>query len=273
VRVDQALAAAGRSVRAPSERVAADSPRAVARPQPSEPAVTRRGAWRDQLCAWAEATLAAPGGAAELPSETPVGQLADRLALGPGATRGLALLYAIWLLGRAEEGLPAATVAAVVGSEAELGADGQGWLEAFGRGQLAPLVLYRRGRTRLRRRVAHFLDGEPVRVKVVSGASDPVEPLDATSVVSVSGAEAAEIGDALARHFGRDLALVELGEPDRRTVAALLLEARLVGAVPVLLGARDFELWGDLLDGQLALIAVDGPCPESLQHLPQLTLA
>jgi hypothetical protein len=239
--------------------------------------------WRDALCAWAQAALDARGHAAAAPpidEATPLGLAIARLHLQAGSARGLALLYGHWLLGEGARGLSALALAQVIGADGDEPGDEGAWPDALGRGPLARtgVARGRRGRVRLVAVAGRFLDGHAPRIQLVAApaGAQPTE-LGASAVVALDRAELDSHAEGLAKQLGRAVALVALdgldGGRERRRVAAGLVEARLHGALPLLFGGRDPASWVDLLEGDPALVAVDGEVPDELAELPHITLA
>jgi hypothetical protein len=239
-------------------------------------------AWRATLVRWGEAALAAPETANAPPplAGTTVGVAAQHLGLGPVATTLLGLLYAAWLLGCDREGIPVAVVARVIG-------DGAEWREALGRGQLgaAGLVERRRGNVRLCAAAARLLDGQLPRCPTENESRGiPPEPLAGLHLVTIEEDAAPEtLGQELSRRLGRRVTLVDLRpvppEKAGRSLDIGLVEARMYGAVPLILVADD----GQGLEPRLEALAshpspsvlawaTSAPLPPALAELPMLTL-
>ncbi len=236
---------------------------------PGEPAAH----WRDELCDWADKQLAAPRRALETPAPPAESTLATaiaRLALDERAARALALVYGARLLGHA--GVPAATVARALG-ESE-GADEAAWNEALGRGLCGQLGLLRApdGRLTLSAPAARFLDGAPSRVPIVSGGAGDLE-LPGGNVRLDGGAEPLpQIGARLAAQHGYDVALLLVDSPaPARTLASMLVEARLHGAWPVVDVSVKAARWAGALDEGPTVVIVRGEeVPAEIAALPAL---
>jgi hypothetical protein len=239
-------------------------------------------AWRVALVRWGETALAAPeatNAPPPLPGTT-IGVAAQHLELGPVATTMLALLYAAWLLGCDRDGLPVAVVARIIG-------DGAEWREALGGGQLgaAGLVERRRGDVRLCTTAARLLDGELPRCPTENASQGmPPEHLAGLHLIAVEEGVAAEpLGQQLSHLLGRRVTIVDLrsvaaGQAARR-LAVGLIEARMYGAVPLILVAPDWQALESRLaalvplpwPGVLAL-TMSAPLPPTFARLPVLPL-
>jgi hypothetical protein len=143
------LEAARSAAAEPVPMPAMDAPRP--RPITSSPVSRTIANWRAPFVA--AAPQLARGEAIELtiPEDSELEQLASRLELGPTSRRGLAILYALYLIG---ERPAIATLAALLAD----------WREPLGHGELVSHTLIRRGgdgRIELHPAVSHFLDGSP----------------------------------------------------------------------------------------------------------------
>jgi hypothetical protein len=231
------------------------------------------GHWRDELCDWADKQLASPRRALEAPAppeESTLATTVARLALDERSTRALQLLYGARLLG--QPGVPAATVARALG-EGE-SADEAAWDEALGRGLLGQLGLARarEGRLALSRPTGRFLDGAPPRLTILAGAASDAE-LPIGNVRLDGGAEPlAEIGARLAAQYGYDVALVLVeGARPARSLAAMLVEARLHGAWPIVDVSVKAARWASALDEGPTVVVVRGDeVPAAIAALPAL---
>jgi hypothetical protein len=173
-----------------------------------------------------------------------------------------------------------AVVARVIG-------DGAEWREALGRGQLgaAGLVERRRGNVRLCAAAARLLDGELPRCPMENEARGlSPEPLTGLHLVITEEDTAPEsLGQELSRRLGRRVTLVDLRplppEQAGRSLDRGLVEARMYGAVPLVLVASD----GQGLEPRLAALAshpapsvlawaTSDPLPPAFAELPVLTL-
>jgi hypothetical protein len=252
---------------------------AAARPEPSAAEAERTG-WRAALVEWGAAALSSPERGIQPPpldGAAPVVAVCERFRLEPAAVRALALLYAGWLLGHGQEGLPAAQVARAIGEDDD-------WRESLGSGQLARFGIARgrRGRLRLRRVVGRFLDGEPRRVEIVAASAGVGSALPpGGSVVAAGPGESFErLAVRVAAAVGTHLALlvVDAALPPGRLVKRLrdgLFEARMAGAVPLVAWPPGAGIDAALADRRWleagpVILAVQGPCPPSLSGLPEL---
>ena len=278
--------ASARPATSPAGSGATGLPPSIPPASPRDPgkALTAEGtvAWRAALVRWGEASLAAPETAIAPPPlpGTTVGVAAHHLATGPVATTMLALLYAAWLLGCDRDGIPVAVVARIIG-------DGAEWREALGRGQLgaAGRVERRRGNVRLCAAAARLLDGELPRCPTENAAQGiPPEPLWGLHLVDVEeGAAAEPLGQQLSRMLGRRVTIVDLrataADQAVRLLAVGLIEARMYGAVPLILAAPDWQALESRLEALgslpglavLALTMAD-PLPPTFSPLPMLSL-
>lgn len=276
-------------------------PDAGARPIPAGPAdpgaparaaASSPASWREALLAWGMAVLAQPESAHAAPAatDTTLEALAARLRLSGTPRLALDLLYAAWLRGDGALGVPASTVAHAIASVEGRVPDDEAWSEALAQGVLgsARLVRSRGGRLLLRKAVGRFLDGGSPRVQVVrTDSTVPGDVRVGTFRVDLEGAELYEHTLRLARHLGRDLALIDL-DAVRSDAArsdatrsgsvrsgAALLEARVFGLVPLLLasGARPADYLPLLtrMEGDLALLGITGQAPAAIAHLPVMS--
>jgi hypothetical protein len=230
-------------------------------------------AWRDPLVAWGKSALGSPGRAPAPPVErrSELALVVERLQLDLRATTALQLLYASWLLGDADQGVPAATVAHVL--SARDGDAAAAWPEALGQGVLGRSGLARacRGRLRLAPPAGRFLDGAPVVGLQVVGASEGSAsggPVHGTYRVGLPDDRWSEAALRIALQLGRPLALLSADSPH---VQSRLLSARLTGALPFVCGRADAR-FPTPPDGPFTLLAYTGPCPEALANLPAFEL-
>ncbi|MGZ3443630.1 MAG: hypothetical protein ACXVDD_29105, partial [Polyangia bacterium] len=231
------------------------------------------GHWRDELCDWAEKQLASPRRTLEaptLPAESTLTTTVARLALDERATRTLQLLYGARLLGQG--GVPAASVARALG-EGDA-ADEAAWDEALGRGLLGQLGLVRAryGRLALSAPPGRFLDGAPPRLTILAGGASDAE-LPGGNVRLDGGVEPhAEIGARLAAQYGYDVALVLVeGATPARSLASMLVEARLHGAWPIVDVSVKAARWASALDEGPTVVVVRGDeVPAMIAALPAL---
>ncbi|HEY3801827.1 MAG TPA: hypothetical protein VGL61_04435 [Kofleriaceae bacterium] len=188
----------------------------VASPTPTLTPTPTLGNWREALAGFATEILA--GRESELPEPDPDEALAvliKRLQLTTQASRALAMLYALYLVGE-----PAIALAKLAG---ELG----DWTEVLGQGQLAALAMLERagGKVALAGAVGDLLDGAAPREIRIAGGS-PVVPRAGAWRVGRDRRGDAEIEAELISTLER-IAIVE------GRLAPALLEARLHGATAV----------------------------------------
>jgi hypothetical protein len=246
---------------------------AVAAVEALDPLEERTAHWRDELCDWAEKQLAAPRRVFDMPplaDDSTLATVVARLALDDRATRALQLLYGARLLG--QTGVAAATVARALG--AGDAADEAAWDEALGRGLLGQLGLVRArdGRLFLRAPAGRFLDGAPPRLTIVIGGASDAE-LPGGNVRLDGGVEPlAAIGARLAAQYGYDVALVLVeGPTPARSLATMLVEARLHGAWPLVDVSVKAARWAGALDEGPTVVIVRGDeVPAAIAALPAL---
>ncbi len=174
------------------------------------------GSWRDALATFAAALL--DGHDVELPdlgADSELHALGRRLQLTTQASRALAVLYALYLVG--EPAIAIARLAQQLGD----------WTEVLGRGQLGALAMLERtqGTVALAQAVGDVLDGAaPREIRLVGGP--PITPRAGAWRIGREGRSDAEIEAALATTLER-IGIVE------GKLAPALLEARLHGATAV----------------------------------------
>src|SRR5581483_7989740 len=251
-------------------------------PSPADPLHARRtddddeppADWRAALCDWAQVALGTAQRIALPPVDdaSPLGDAVARTGLDAPAACALALLYASWLLGDGERGLPAASIARAVVRAA--GDPERAWAEALGRGALAAAGLVRRraGRLRLRSVTARFLDGAEPRVTITQPASgQPAVPARGLYVLERSDAPLDRLPQALADRLGRGVALV-VPPPASSLPPEPVVEARLHDAVPlVMIGDAAPGDWLEARDALTVLVSLDADAA-GLAHLPTLAL-
>lgn len=138
-------------LRAMREALPAAQPASASTPASTSVSAPRRpGTWRDALATFGDHVLR--NIESELPTmaaDTELGELAQRHELQATARRGLAILYAMYLVG--EPALSLARFARLLGD----------WPEALGQGQLGTLALTEKtgGKVRLAAAVSDALDG------------------------------------------------------------------------------------------------------------------
>ena len=199
--------------------------------------------------------------------------LAVRFQIDMRSKSLLALLYASWLDGEGDRGVPVGVLARALGN------DEDAWIESLAQGRLGQLgwLRSRRGRTRLRGVVGRFLDEAPPRVTLVAPAADAVPavvrvpPLGVVRWELPAGADLAAQVSGLADALNAPVARIDLAAlPAERREAVLvarLLEARLHGALPVIAPAGAAPLDPRVLDGP-ALVVVGDPVPPEWRSLP-----
>jgi hypothetical protein len=231
---------------------------------------------RAELYAWGQSARART---TTTPPPPPQGwkltELAARFHLDMRSRSLLAMLYASWLHGEGDVGLPVGILARALGN------DEDAWVEALGQGRLGEMawVKSRRGRTRLRGVVGRFLDEAAPRVAIIAPPEDaspalvpPAAPALWALPVVVLDAAALEAGAReVAAALGAPVALIDAAAlpADRRdaALASRLLEARLHGALPILAPCEAAPIPPRLLEGP-ALVAVVAPPPAAWRALP-----
>ena len=187
----------------------------------------------------------------------------------------LSLLYAAWLDGAGEEGVPVGVIARALGNDEEA------WVEALAQGRLGRMgwIKTGHGKTRLRGVIGRFLDEAPPRVTLVTPSElDPEQENPPAPIAPPVGLARWHVGDraALAAKVREvaDLVREPVSMIDahalpaarfQRLLATRLLEARLHGALPIVLPTADLDL--QLLDGP-TLLAVDDAMPAAWSALP-----
>ncbi len=197
--------------------------------------------------------------------------LAVRFKLDMPSKSLLALLYASWLDGEGHTGVPVGVVARALGN------DEAAWVEALAQGRIGRMgwLICGRGRTRLRGVVGRFLDDAQPRVALVTPTDQAVAQLVAPAAPALW-----RLPDPAAlEHQVRDLAerlnavvatidVTTLAAARLDTaLAARLLEARLHGALPILVGAEASPFEPRLLEGPM-LIASPLPAWRALPVWP-----
>jgi hypothetical protein len=263
-------------VAAPPRRTAPDA-RTSAGDEPRSRSRAELYAWGQSARARTTATPPPP------PQGWKITELATRFHIDMRSRSLLALLYASWLHGEGDVGLPVGVLARALGN------DEDAWVEALGQGRLGELgwVRSRRGRTRLRGAIGRFLDEAAPRVAIVappyeatseagSQASAVLVPPAAPAVWVLPGTA---LDAAVLESGARDVAAA-LAAPvavidaaalpaDRRAaaLASRLLEARLHGALPIVVPSDAAPIAPRLLEGP-ALVAVVAPLPATWRALP-----
>jgi hypothetical protein len=154
-----------------------------------------------------------------------------------------------------------------------LGNDEQAWIEALAQGRLGRLGWIRsdHGRTRLRATIGRFLDESKPRVTIIAPTTDASgthEPPTAPAVwrdaiTDLADEQVRELADACRL----PIALIDVDALPASRLEARIFEARLHGALPLLLvpDARLLDI--AKLSGAL-LLAVHGPAPSTLPSWP-----
>lgn len=183
----------------------------------------------------------------------------------------LALLYASWLDGDGRTGLPVGIIARVLGNDEEA------WIEALAQGRLGRMgwIRSRYGRTRLRPTLGHFLDELTPRIAIVEpdGESDlAVEPPAGPARLQLlDGVELADQLRDLARGLKSPVASIDMNTLPvmrrERALAERLFEARLHGALPVVVPAAGAPFDPKVLEGP-ALLAIRGQPLPPWEELP-----
>jgi hypothetical protein len=217
---------------------------------------TAHANWRSALCEWAQH----PNATAPPEPDDTLARAIARLGLSPGGARALALLYGQWLLGDGDRGVALHTLAQIAAGEGD-----DGWREALLQETLgrARICRVRGGRVKLREFAARFLDGRASKLQIVQPpAGATAQPL--TTSHRIDGIPSPE---DFAQKLARAIAVIPAGT--KKEVEPQLAEARLVEAVPLVLGAGDDD-WSELASQQILLVAVDEDAPLGLQKLPAL---
>jgi len=218
----------------------------TAAPPSKEPAIRvlgeePRSRSRAELCAWSDNVRARHSTAPPPPPQVwNLTTLAHRFGIDLRSRTLIALLYAAWLDGDGRKGLPVAHIARALGN------DELAWIEALAQGRVGRLgwIRSKLGRTRLHPQVGRFLDEAPPHVKLVAPGVDTaksLEPPTSPSLWRTAGEGAVhDRVPALASACGMAIAEIDLDaiRPDRfeKVLGDRLLEARLHGALPVLVG-------------------------------------
>ncbi|MEO8845355.1 MAG: hypothetical protein ABI591_29645 [Kofleriaceae bacterium] len=248
----------------------------TAMPPSKEPAIRvlgeePRSRSRAELFAWGETVRARHSTAPPPPPHVwNLTELAHRFGIDLRSRSVIALLYAAWLDGDGRKGVPVGHIARALGN------DELAWIEALAQGRLGRLgwIRSKLGRTRLHPQLGRFLDEARPRVKLVAPALDTVKTLEPPTSPSLWRAREDEGADkvvALASACGIAIAVIDLDAlpPHRfeRVLGDRLLEARLHGALPVLVGEGFAMLDVARLDGGV-LLAPRGTRPAALAALP-----
>lgn len=248
----------------------------TASPPSREPAIRvlgeePRSRSRAELFAWGETVRARHS---TVPPPPPhvwnLTELAHRFGIDLRSRTLIALLYAAWLEGDGRKGVPVGHLARALGN------DELAWIEALAQGRVGRLGWIRSkfGRTRLHPQVGRFLDEAPPRVKLVAPELDTVktlEPPTSPSLWRARGEDDERGLVTLASACGIAIAVVDLDalSPHRfeRVLGDRLLEARLYGALPVLVGEAFAMLDVARVAGGV-LLAPRGSRPTAMDALP-----
>jgi hypothetical protein len=187
-----------------------------------------RRSWRDECVAWARGELsdfARDDEPLPPPSVQTIEALVARFELPAYLVAGVALLYGAHLAGH--DGVAPADLARMLQGR---------WDEALGGGVLAAsgLVIVERSRVRFATSIERALDELPPVTGMLVGVPDTNALLGACVIVTTDPLAAAR------RHASRAGGAILVGYPDR-TRAEVCLEARAIGAAPMLPAA----LYGD----------------------------
>ena len=235
---------------------------------PDEP----RSRSRAELCAWGETVRARRSSAPPPPPQVwNLTDLAHRFGIDLRSRALIALLYAAWLEGDGREGVPVAHIARALGN------DELAWIEALAQGRVGRLGWVRSelGRTRLHPQVGRFLDEAKPDVRLVAPALDSVKTLEPPPAPSLwrTGSEPFDDRIAtLAAACGMAVAVLDLDALDphhfEHVLEDRLLEARLHGALPVLVGEGFAQLDLARVEGGV-LLAPRGSHSAAVDALPQ----
>jgi hypothetical protein len=228
---------------------------------------------RAELYAWG---ISARARTTTTPPPPPQGwrvtDLAVRFQLDTRSKSLLALLYASWLDGEGAIGVPVGVLARALGN------DESAWVEALAQGRLGRMgwLRSRRGRARLRDVVGRFLDEAPPRVTIVMPADEAIAsrvPPASPALWPLADrgsldAQVRQLADQLAGPVATiDAAALPVARRDRALIARLL-EARLHGALPVVVGSEAAPFEPRLLDGP-SLVASALPAWHGLPVWPE----
>ena len=199
-------------------------------PPPAPPAPPKAD-WHEALFQWSKKVLGdAPK--TELPAtSSPITELVDRAQLDVPARRIIHILYADWLAGHGDAGLPASTLTEIAGQTA--------WQEALGSGHLGKLGLVAShvGRCRIAPAVGAFLDGrEPQHAQRVEGAGTRSAVADGLYRTSATPAQIARV-----------LGTIATGDGDAARLEAWLRGWPFLAAAPV----------GPVRPGELVIVLGD----------------
>ncbi len=227
---------------------------------------------RAELYAWG---ISARARTTTTPPPPPQGfrlnELVARFKLDTRARSLLALLYSAWLDGDGRTGLPVGVIARVLGNDEEA------WIEALAQGRLGRMgwIRSRFGRTRLRPTIGHFLDEVPARVVLVESDEEPdigLEPPETPARLQL--VEDVSFDDqlrAVARGVGGPVASIDVSAlpaaRHERVLAEQLFEARLHGALPVLVPATGSAFDSAVVEGPM-LVALRYPVAAPWDRLP-----
>lgn len=227
---------------------------------------------RAELFAWG---LSARARTTTTPPPPPQGwrlnDVVSRFQLDTRSRTVLALVYSSWLEGDGKTGLPVGVIARALGNDEEA------WIDALAQGRLGALGFLKSdfGRTRLRPLIGRFLDEAPPRIKLVSPGEETVltvAPPGCASVFSLSD----DVGvdeqmRELASWLGAPVSPIEVASlpPAKleRILSERILEARLHGALPTIVGAQPTQIDVKRIDFPL-LVTVRGASPAPWAELP-----
>ena len=252
-------------VAAPPRLVPASGRGAPASDEPRSRSRTELYAWGQSARARATTTPPPP------PAVWRLTDLALRFQIDTRSRTLLALLYASWLDGEAETGVPVGAVARALGN------DEAAWIEALAQGRLGRMawLTCRRGRTRLRGAVGRFLDEAPPHVTVVApdgeSAAALAPPLGPARWIVPDAAAFVPHARALANRLSAPVAVIDLAALPAarraRMLASRVFEARLHGALPIVLPCDAAGIEPAELDGPW-LVAVTGSPDPAWRALP-----
>ena len=240
----------------------------AAPPKPRSPlealADEPRSRSRAELYAWG---LSARMRTTTTPPPPPQGwrlnDLASRFELDMRSKTLLALLYAGWLDGEGKSGLPVGVVARALGN------DEDAWIEALAQGRLGRMGWVRSayGRTWLYREIGRFLDEAPARIALIAPHADAVvslaPPVTATLWRISDRSALDEHLRALANRLREAVATIELGAVAAARLADRVLEARLHGALPIIVPSDAAPFDPRSISGGALVVAFGSAFPDS----------
>ncbi|MDQ3339195.1 MAG: hypothetical protein M4D80_28875 [Myxococcota bacterium] len=183
-------------------------------------ATTPKADWHDALFQWSKKVLGDAPKTELPPMQSPITELADRAQLDVSARRIINILYADWLAGHGDAGLPASKLVEIAGQSA--------WPEALGSGYLGKLgiVASHVGRCRLAAPVGAYFDGRaPQHAQRTDGAGQRGSIADGCYRSAAAPAD-------LARVLGTIATEPQTGDNDLARLEAWIRGWPFVGSAP-----------------------------------------